>query len=296
MASASNPFADFAFVPSAGAATAASTSGTRASSATPSTTSVSTDPSSTAGPTAARKLNRVTVVAARGKATAAAGGGGRLEAAAAAAASSLSGLTTHADFVAALEAVTDDPLALEPGAGENIVVFRGSPTAKLMVIGEAPGATEDELKKPFVGRAGQLLDQILQSVQFDVTRDVYVSNVVRRRPPGNRNPLAGEIAFFLPWLLKEIELVDPHVILLAGSFPMKALLEDEKRGITKVRGQWFEKQIGGRQRLCMPIFHPSYLLRNQSRAVGGPKWLTWQDIQDVRKHYQIMAGDSNGGP
>lgn len=288
MASATNPFAAFAFAPSA--------AGTRASSTSPSTPSISTGPSTTAVSTAARKRKRATVVAARGKTTAAAGGGGGLEAAAAAAASSLSGLTTHADFVAALEAVTDDPLALEPGAGENIVVYRGSPTAKLMVIGEAPGATEDEQKKPFVGRAGQLLDQILQSVQFDVTRDVYVSNVVRRRPPGNRNPLAGEIAFFLPWLLKEIELVNPHIILLAGSFPMKALLEDEKRGITKVRGEWFERQIGGRQRLCMPIFHPSYLLRNQSRAVGGPKWLTWQDIQDVRKHYdQIMAGDSNGG-
>lgn len=214
-----------------------------------------------------------------------------MEAAAATAASSLSDLKTHAEFVAALEAVRDDPLAREAGAGENIVVFRGSPAARLMVIGEAPGATEDEQKKPFVGRAGQLLDQILESVQFDVTRDVYVSNVCRRRPPGNRNPLAGEVAYWLPWLLKEIELVDPHILLLAGSFPMRAVLEDEKRGITKVRGEWFEKQVGGRQRLCMPVFHPSYLLRNPSRAVGSPKHLTWIDIQNVRKRYdQIMAG------
>lgn len=153
-----------------------------------------------------------------------------------------------------------------------------------------------------MGKAGQLLDQILQSVQFDVESDVYITNAVRRRPPNNRNPLAPEVDFFLPWLMKEVELVDPHIILLAGSFAMRAILEGEKRGITKIRGEWFEKRIGeaggvdGKgTRLCMPVFHPSYLLRNQSKAVGSPKYWMWHDIKVIRKRYDELLGGTGEG-
>lgn len=226
----------------------------------------------------------------------------RLATAAAASVSSSSSSSlsfkTHEEFVQALKGLEDDPLA---ASGTNIVVYRGNPKAKIMVVGEAPGETEDRLGKPFVGKAGQLLDQILTSVNLDVEKDVYICNIVRRRPPQNRNPLTGEVAYFKPWLLEEIRLVDPYIILLAGSFSMKAVLEDPGRGapklsgITKLRGQFIEKSIGGEggldgqgNRLCMPIFHPSYLLRNQSRKEGGPKWLMWQDIKLVRQTYDTL--------
>lgn len=224
----------------------------------------------------------------------------RLATAAASVSSSSSSLSfkTHEEFVQALKGLDDDPLA---ASGTNIVVYRGNPKAKIMVVGEAPGETEDRLGKPFVGKAGQLLDQILTSVNLDVDKDVYVCNIVRRRPPQNRNPLAGEVAYFKPWLLEEIRLVDPYIILLAGSFSMKAVLGDPGRGapklpgITKLRGQFVEKSIGGEggldgqgNRLCMPIFHPSYLLRNPSRTEGGPKWLMWQDIKMVRQTYDTL--------
>lgn len=153
-----------------------------------------------------------------------------------------------------------------------------------------------------MGRAGQLLDQVLQSVHFNVETDVYISNAVRRRPPQNRNPTAPEVEFFLPWLVKEIELVDPKIILLAGSFAMRAILEGEKRGITKVRGEWFERQVGATggvdgkgTRLCLPVYHPSYLLRNQSKAVGSPKYWMWQDIQAVRARYDELLQEGGGG-
>lgn len=159
----------------------------------------------------------------------------------------------------------------------QVVVSRGNPRAPLMVIGEAPGQQEDETGLPFVGKAGQLLDKILASVRLDSERDVYICNVIKCRPPGNRNPEPDEVAACKPYLLAQIRLVNPKIILLAGAVAVQAVLGD-KRGITKIRGQWFQWQ--GYE--CMPIFHPAFLLRNPSREVGSPKWLMWQDIQAVR--------------
>ncbi len=166
----------------------------------------------------------------------------------------------------------------------HVVVSRGNPRARLMVIGEGPGAQEDEQGQPFVGRSGQLLDRMLESVGIDSNRDAYVCNIVKCRPPENRKPTALEMAACRPWLDQQIQLVDPGVILLAGATAVEGLL-GIKGGITKLRGQW--RQWEGRW--LMPIFHPSYLLRNASRERGSPKWLTWQDLQDVQRRLAQLA-------
>ncbi|MCT0213681.1 MULTISPECIES: uracil-DNA glycosylase family protein [unclassified Synechococcus] len=160
----------------------------------------------------------------------------------------------------------------------QVVVSRGSPTARLMVIGEGPGAEEDATGFPFVGRAGRLLDQLLATVAIDTNRDAYICNVVKCRPPGNRKPTREEMAACLPWLLEQVELVQPQVILLAGATAVQAVL-GIKGGITRLRGQWQCWQ----GRCCLPILHPSYLLRNPSSQPNTPKWHTLQDLQAVKR-------------
>ena len=163
----------------------------------------------------------------------------------------------------------------------QVVVARGNPKAKLMLIGEGPGQQEDESGKPFVGRAGQLLDRILESVGLSSERDAYICNVVKCRPPENRKPTAAEMAACRPWLDAQIQLIDPALIVVSGATAVEAVL-GIKGGITKLRGQWQERD--GRQ--VLPVFHPSYLLRNPSRAEGSPKWHTWRDMQDVRRRLE----------
>lgn len=166
---------------------------------------------------------------------------------------------------------------------QHVVVSRGNPSAALMVIGEGPGAQEDASGLPFVGRAGQLLDQMLASVAIDSNRDAYICNVVKCRPPDNRKPTPVEIAACRPWLEQQIRLVDPAVILLAGASALEGVLAI-KGGITRLRGQWVQGETEPLQgRWLMPIFHPSYLLRNPSRQQGSPKWHTWQDLQEARR-------------
>lgn len=172
----------------------------------------------------------------------------------------------------------------------HAVVGRGNPNAPIMIIGEAPGQNEDETGLPFVGKAGQLLEKILASVNLDTEQDIYITNTNKCRPPGNRAPTPEEIAACKPYLLEQIRLVDPEIILLTGATAVKGLTGD-KSGITKIRGTWIEWE----GRLCMPIFHPAYLLRNPSREQGGPKWLMWQDIQAVRaKLDEIRSVKGNG--
>lgn len=159
----------------------------------------------------------------------------------------------------------------------HVVISRGNPLARLMLIGEGPGQHEDETGRPFVGRAGQLLDQILTSVGLDQEQDIYICNVVKCRPPGNRKPTPEEMAYCRPWLQRQIQLVNPDMVLLAGATAMMGVL-GIKTGITKMRGQWIERE----GRVYMPVFHPSFLLRNGSRQKGQPKWLTWEDFKAVR--------------
>lgn len=165
----------------------------------------------------------------------------------------------------------------------HAVVGRGHLQAPIMIIGEGPGQNEDETGLPFVGKAGQLLEKILDSVNLDSEQDVYICNIVKCRPPGNRVPATEEIAACKPYLLEQIRLVDPKIILLTGATAVKGLTGD-KRGITKIRGTWMEWE----GRLSMPILHPAYLLRNPSREQGKPKWLMWQDIQAVRAKLEEM--------
>ena len=197
------------------------------------------------------------------------------------------GFTTLDELVAVMMKLEDDPLF---PAGTNMVIYRGNPRARLMIIGEAPGTEEDRQGKPFVGRSGQLLDQILQSVELDPEQDVFITNAVFRLPPGDdgkplRKPTTEEIVYYKPYLLEIIRLVDPLVMLLTGNVATESLLE--KTGITKLRGQWFPWQ----GRWAMPIFHPAYLLRNPSREPGSPKALMWQDIREARRKYdELLAG------
>jgi uracil-DNA glycosylase len=171
---------------------------------------------------------------------------------------------------------------LRPGCTQ-VVVSDGDPQARLVIIGEGPGGDEDRLGRPFVGRGGQLLDRILGAVQLK-RDEVYVTNIVKCRPPANRTPEPPEIQTCTElWLEPQLALLRPQVIISLGNTPTQYLLQT-RQGITKLRGVWHRYEQ--RERLydayLMPMFHPAYLLRNETRAPGGPKSLTWKDIQEVR--------------
>lgn len=158
-------------------------------------------------------------------------------------------------------------------AGCTQVVFgEGNPHAKLMFVGEGPGEQEDIQGRPFVGAAGQLLDKILASV--GISRDeVYIANVVKCRPPGNRLPTAEEAAACLPHLLEQIRAIKPKIIVCLGALATQTLIDKNAR-ITRVRGTWFEKN----GILYMPTFHPAALLRDETK-----KRPVWEDMKKVRE-------------
>ena len=160
----------------------------------------------------------------------------------------------------------------------SVVVSRGNPSASLMLIGEAPGATEEKLLKPFVGRSGKVLNTLLDAAGIDYEKDVYICNLIKSRPPNNRPPTKQEIALHLPWLYQQIKIIDPLIIVLIGSTSLRAIL-GLKSKITELRGTWHNWNG-----IClMPIFHPAYLLRNPSRSVGKPYELTCIDLIKVKK-------------
>jgi DNA polymerase len=152
----------------------------------------------------------------------------------------------------------------------SVVFGVGDPHAELMFIGEAPGRDEDLEGEPFVGRAGELLTKIIQAMGLK-RHEVYIANVLKCRPPENRTPLPEEVTNCLPYLLTQIELIKPKVIVVLGATAMKALL-DIQLGITKMRGNWYNF----RSTPIMPTFHPAYLLRNPAA-----KKEVWQDMQAV---------------
>lgn len=160
----------------------------------------------------------------------------------------------------------------------NVVFGRGNPKAKIFIIGEGPGQQEDEQGLAFVGRAGKMLNKSFLSVGIDTNEDCYISNVVKCRPPNNRKPKSIEVDNCMPWLNSQIELIKPKVIVLAGSTAVQSYL-NINQPISKIRGKWITK---GNIKY-MPIFHPSYLLRNSSNEKGKPKWLTIQDLKKVKK-------------
>ena len=169
----------------------------------------------------------------------------------------------------------------------NIVFSDGVPNPKLMLIGEAPGFYEDKEGKPFVGKAGQLLDKIFASVGLTRKRDVYICNTVKCRPPENRNPEPAEKEACWEYLKAQIDIIQPKIILLCGNVAVQSILGNVG-GITKIRGKWYKGGDNVYGAKLMPIFHPSYLLRNDSREKGSPKWLMWQDIQEIRMEYDKL--------
>lgn len=169
---------------------------------------------------------------------------------------------------------------------KTIVFGEGNPEADIMFIGEGPGADEDTTGRPFVGKAGQLLTKILESVGIHRS-DVYITNIVKCRPPGNRNPQIDEVSACERYLLAQIEAISPKVIVALGNVPKAFFLGPDVGGITKVRGQLMRWEAGDID--VLPMFHPSYLLRNDSRQKGSPKWQTWQDAQQLAELVRSKA-------
>ena len=165
----------------------------------------------------------------------------------------------------------------------SVVFGEGNENASLMFIGEGPGADEDEQGRPFVGRAGQLLSQILDAAGID-RKEVYITNIVKCRPPENRVPLPEETSACDLWLQTQLLLIKPSLIVLLGASPTKWILKTTE-GISKLRGRWFD----WRGTAVMPMFHPSYLLRYpDGKKQGSPKHLSWLDIQEVKRRWDTV--------
>jgi uracil-DNA glycosylase len=162
------------------------------------------------------------------------------------------------------------------------VFSRGNPRASVCFVGEAPGADEDEQGLPFVGRAGQLLDRMISAMGLSPEKDVYVCNIIKCRPPGNRRPEPEETAACIPYLHEQLHVVAPKVIVAMGNTAVSALL-DTKVGISKLRGQW--KLYRGKT-LVMPTYHPSYLLRPSPQQQEA-KRQAWEDLQAVMRELKL---------
>lgn len=182
----------------------------------------------------------------------------------AAAASNLAGLK------AALESFEGSALKR---IATNTVFADGVAESRIMLIGEAPGRDEDRIGKPFVGRAGQLLDKMLASIGLDRAKNCYITNVMNWRPPDNRDPAPEEAAICLPFLRRHIELVNPLAILLLGAVAARHVMGISD-GIMKTRGRWMEYRVGDRMVPVLPTLHPAYLLRQPAH-----KKLAWRDLQ-----------------
>ena len=163
----------------------------------------------------------------------------------------------------------------------NLVFSDGNPNAKVMVIGEGPGANEDKEGFPFVGRAGQLLDKMLNAINLS-RRNVYITNVVNYRPPENRKPTEKEVERYLPYLKKHIEIIKPSIILLLGSTAMNAILSNTDV-ISKMRGKWRDIEINKLKIHCIISFHPAYLLRQPDQ-----KKFSWIDLKMIREKLKTI--------
>ncbi len=169
------------------------------------------------------------------------------------------------------EALTCSRCHLREGA-QQVVFGVGDPNSLLMLVGEGPGAREDELGEPFVGKAGQLLTKILAAISLK-REEVYISNIVKCRPPNNRQPSPQEMEVCMPWLKEEFRLIRPKVLVLLGATAYKGLIDPQGK-ITKDRGKWIERK----GLLIMPTFHPAALLRDPRKKVP-----VWEDFQMVEK-------------
>ncbi len=181
------------------------------------------------------------------------------------------------------------------GSTRNNVVFADGnlETAKIMLIGEAPGEQEDEMGKPFVGRSGQLLDKFLADAGISRENDLYIVNTVKCRPPENRVPTDVEKSMCERYLTAQIDIMSPKAIIFCGATALKSFWEDKKVQISKVRGNWFDVTVNGKTYKAMAIFHPSYLLRNHSMEDGSPRRLMQQDLMEIRS---TVLGEKSSNP
>jgi len=163
----------------------------------------------------------------------------------------------------------------------NLVFGDGNINSKIMIIGEGPGANEDTEGKPFVGRAGKLLNKMLTAIQLDRTK-VYISNVVNYRPPENRRPTNAEIERYLPYLKSHIEIINPKILLLLGSTALNTLIGNDVV-ISKARGKWIQKEIGTVKPWIIASFHPAFLMRQPEQ-----KKLAWIDLKMIRDKSKIL--------
>ena len=157
----------------------------------------------------------------------------------------------------------------------NLVFGNGNINSKIMIIGEGPGAQEDTKGMPFVGRAGKLLDKMLEAIQLNRTK-AYISNVVNYRPPENRRPTEEEIARYLPYLRTHIEIINPKILILLGSTALNAIIGN-KEVISRTRGKWLQREIGAVKPWIIASFHPAFLMRQPEQ-----KKLAWIDLKMVR--------------
>lgn len=171
------------------------------------------------------------------------------------------------------------------GATRNNIVFSDgdASTARIVLIGEAPGETEDLTGRPFVGRAGQLLTEFLADAGISRERDLYIINTVKCRPPENRVPTDEEKSACRKFLEAQIDIIKPDAIILCGATALKSFVTlDKKQTISKIRGQWMTVTVDGVEYKAMTIFHPSYLLRNHSMEDGSPRRLMQEDLMNIK--------------
>ncbi len=188
------------------------------------------------------------------------------------------GAVAAAQNLADLQRATEGCLACPLGPGRLKFVFgEGNPQARLMFVGEGPGRDEDQVGRPFVGKAGELLDKMIAALgmQRDQT---YIANVVKCRPPDNRTPTAEEAQACLGYLHRQIELIQPAVIVTLGATPLRELV-GVSEGITRVRGQWKRVKVGDREIPVMPTFHPAYVLRQYTQEV---RRAVWEDLKAAK--------------
>jgi uracil-DNA glycosylase len=168
----------------------------------------------------------------------------------------------------------------------RLVFADGNPQARIMFVGEAPGREEDLEGLPFVGRSGKLLDRMLAAIGLDRT-NAYIANVIPWRPPGNRTPTPQETQICLPFIQRQIELVNPDVLVTLGN-PSTQTLLGKREGIMKTRGKWFEYDTGTRMTRALATFHPAYLLRSPSY-----KRMAWQDLRTIAKALEQATTSSS---
>ena len=187
-------------------------------------------------------------------------------------------VTASTDLSLLLDTAKECRKCLLANTRKNFVFGEGNPVADLVVIGEAPGAEEDASGRPFVGRSGQLLDKILQAAGFS-RQEVYICNILKCRPPGNRNPMENEIISCMPWLLRQLQIIRPKLILMLGKVAANTIL-DNTLSLGSMRG----KLITWKGYDCFITYHPAALLRNPGWKRG-----CWDDIQVMMRHYATIC-------